>query len=185
MGLSVFNVLTFSVQIITVILTTCTHITKSFMDAAERTIPCSKPNKGTHKIIPGWDDHVEPYCKTSMFWHRLWLDNDRPSHGIVADTMRRIRCEYHTQVRWAKQNARFIQSQKMARSVLGGDRRDFWTEVKKIRGCKSSIAASIDHVDDDNAIANIFAYNYSQLYNSVPYDSTRCVQLGSGLLWIL
>ena len=149
----------------------CTHITKSFMDATERTIPCSKPNKGTHKIIPGWDDHVEPYRKTSMFWHRLWLDNGRPSQGIVADTMRRTRCEYHTQVRWAKQNARFIQSQKVARSVLGGDRRDFWAEVKKIRGCKSSIAASIDHVDDDNAIANIFADKYSKLYNSVPYDS--------------
>ena len=123
------------------------------MDAAERTIPCSKPNKGTHKIIPGWDDHVEPYRKTSMFWHRLWLDNDRPSHGIVADIMRRTRCEYHTQVRWAKQNARFIRSQK------------------KIRGCKSSIAASIDHVDDDNAIANIFADKYIKLYNSVAYDS--------------
>ena len=39
----------------------CTHITKSLMDAAEITISCSKPNKGTHKIIPGWDDHVEPY----------------------------------------------------------------------------------------------------------------------------
>ena len=71
----------------------CTHITKSFMDAAERTIPCSKRNKGTHQIISGCDDHVEPYRKTSMFWHRLWLDNDRPSHGIVADTMPRTRCE--------------------------------------------------------------------------------------------
>ena len=47
----------------------------------------------------------------------------------------------------------------------------FGAEVKKIRGCKSSIAASIDHVDDDNAIANIFADKYSKLYNSVAYDS--------------
>ena len=129
-----------------------------------------------YKNVPGCEEYVKPYRKKSIFWHGIWLDNERPKHGIVWEIMRRTRAEYHSQVRWVKQNSRYIQSQKMAQSVLKGNTKDLSTDVKRIRGHKSTITASMDGEVEDKAIANLFANKYSTLYNSVAYDSDEmCV----------
>ena len=96
--------------------------------------------------------------------------------------MRRTRAQYHSQVRWVKQNTRYIQSQKMAQSVLKGNTKDFWTEVKRIRGHRSTITASMDGEVEDKAIANLFANKYSTLYNSVAYDSDEMCDIKQQLV---
>ena len=93
--------------------------------------------------------------------------------GLVADIMRSTRCEYHSQVKWVKRNIRFIQSQKMAKSVVEGKTSDFWSEVKRIKGCKSTVTASVDGEVDDGCIADLFANKYKTLYNSVSYDPSE------------
>ena len=93
----------------------CTGITKACDDAAEKTLPVSgSVTRGNrhNNIVPGWNEHVEPFRKKSLLWHKIWLDNSKPKSGLVADIMRSTRCEYHSQVKWVKRNIRFIQSQK-------------------------------------------------------------------------
>ena len=64
----------------------------------------------------------------------------------------------------------FIQSQKMARSMVEGTTSDFWSEVKRIKGRTSTGTASVDCEDDDGCIADLFANKYKTLYNCVSYD---------------
>ena len=153
----------------------CTGITKACVDAAEKTLPVSgSATRGDrHNVVIGWNEHVEPFRKKSLLWHKIWLDNNKPKSGLVADIMRSTRCQYHSQVKWVKQNIRFIQSQKMAKSMVEGKTSDFWAEVKRIRGCKATVTASVDGEVDDGCIADLFANKYKTLYNSVSYDPTE------------
>ena len=153
----------------------CNGITKACVDAAEKTLPVSgSATRGNrHTIAIGWNEHVEPFRKKSLLWHKIWLDNNKPKSGLVADIMRSTRCQYHSQVKWVKQNIRFIQSKKMAKSMVEGRTSDFWAEVKMIRGCKSTVTASVDGEVDDGCIADLFANKYKTLYNSVSYDPTE------------
>ena len=160
----------------------CTKIINACTDAADRNIPHSVMSGCMHKNVPGWEEHVKPYRNKSIFWHGIWLDNERPKHGIVWEIMRRTRAQYHSQVRWVKQNTRYIQSQKMAQSVLKGNTKDFWAEVKRIRGHRSNITASMDGEVEDKAIANLFANKYSTLYNSVAYDSDEMCDIKQQLV---
>ena len=35
--------------------------------------------------IPGWSEHVKPYCDESRFWHAVWKSTDRPQAGPLFD----------------------------------------------------------------------------------------------------
>ena len=61
----------------------------------------------------------------------------------------------------------------MAKSVVEGKTSDFWSEVKRIKGCKSTVTASVDGEVDDGCIADLFANKYKTLYNSVSYDPSE------------
>ena len=143
----------------------CTSITKACVDAAGTTLPVSgSATRGNrHNIVISWNEHVEPFRKKSLLWHKIWLDNNKPKSGLVADIMRSTRCQYHSQVKWVKQNIRFIQSPKMAKSMVEGKASDFWAEVKMIRGCKATVTASVDGEVDDGCIADLFANKYKTL----------------------
>ena len=58
------------------------NITNACIEAAEATIPhtCNRPTSGR---IPGWSEHVQPLREKSLFWHRMWIDCDRPKTGAV------------------------------------------------------------------------------------------------------
>ena len=120
-----------------------------------------------HNIVIGWNEHVEPFRKKSLLWHKIWLDNNKPKSGLVADIMRSTRCQYHSQVKWVKQNIRFIQSQKMAKSLVEGKTSDFWAEVKRIRGCCFRFVESElfgDHVSIQ--LRTVFSLKFN-LFNSL------------------
>ena len=48
--------------------------------------------------------------------------------------------------------------------------RDFWKEVKRIRGSSSNISSTVDGRSSAADIADMFASRYSDLYTSVSYD---------------
>ena len=45
--------------------------------------------------------------------------------------------------------------------------------LKRNRGCKATVIASVDGEVDDGCIADLFANKYKTLYNSVSYDPTE------------
>ena len=95
----------------------CLGITSIY--AADMSLPGNqaKASNSRGRLIPGWSEHVDPYRRKSMFWHKIWLDNNIPTNSLITDIMRRTRVQYHAQVRWVKRNSRFIQHQKMEHSV--------------------------------------------------------------------
>ena len=48
--------------------------------------------------------------------------------------------------------------------------RDYWTEVRKINNAKNNMSSVINGLSCSNSIANSFATQYEQLYNSVASD---------------
>ena len=55
----------------------------------------------------------------------------------------------------------------MAKSVVEGKTSDFWSEVKRIKGGKSTVTASVDGEVDDGCIADLFANKYKTLYRGL------------------
>lgn len=157
------------------------EITHACIDAAETTIPHSC-NRQSSSRIPGWSERVQPLREKSLFWHHLWLECDRPRSGAVADSMRRTRAAYHYAIRQVKRDEESIVRERVANAMLNDGGRNFWSEIKRMRGNKAGVSRTVDGLTDADSIANLFADKYRELYTSVPYnesemqDIVRCVQ---------
>ena len=151
-------------------------ITNASLAAAAAAIPqtCSRQNSGR---IPGWSEHVQPLKEKSIFWHRLWMDCDRPRNGVVAETMRRTRAAYHYAIRKIRQDEDAIVRERIAESILNNNDRSFWTEIKRIRSSKAGLSNLVDGHTDVNSIAQLFAVKYRHLYSSVPCDEVELQRL--------
>jgi len=104
-------------------------------------------------------------------WHRLWVDNGRPSQGHI--------------VKMLKRNQNKLMSNKMAVSLQSNCKRSFWQEAKRIIGNSLSAVNSIDSVNGSDQIGNLFAYNYKELFTSVSYDSIEMKNLISKMgIWL-
>ena len=78
-------------------------ITDAYIDAAMASIPLTCDRQASGRI-PGWSEFVQPLRDKSLFWHRMWIDCDRPKTGAVADSMRRTRAAYHYAIRKVKKD---------------------------------------------------------------------------------
>ena len=58
----------------------------------------------------------------------------------------------------------------MATSCLQNDKRNFWSEVKKVFGKQNQLPNVVEDAQGDEDISHLFCDKYSNLYNSVPYD---------------
>ena len=75
-----------------------------------------------------------------------------------------------------QRNERYVRFYKLASSFNGvrdDCQRDFWGEVKRLRGRRVCNPTTIDNVEGDKNIAELFSNKYKNLYNSVSYDVTQ------------
>ena len=63
-----------------------------------------------------------------------------------------------------------LKKEKLAKMLASNQNRDFWKEIKKIRGCNKHLPSAIDSISDSDDIVSLFAGKFSALYNSVPCD---------------
>jgi hypothetical protein len=75
--------------------------------------------------IPGWNEYVAPFWEKSLFWHQLWIANDRSRSGIIADIMRRTRAQYHYAIRSVNKNRDDIVNERFATAMITNNDRDF------------------------------------------------------------
>jgi hypothetical protein len=143
-------------------------ITWACIIAANATIPstCSRQNGDR---MPGWSEQVRPLRGKSMFWHRLWLECGRPKTGAVAESMRRTRAVYHYAIRKIKKEEDTIVRERTADALLNDKSRDFWAEIKRIRGRKTCMSKVMDGLTETQSIAQMFAAKYCELFSSVSY----------------
>ena len=93
-----------------------------------------------------------------------------PINGELARIRSNVRANYKLGLRkliFEKDN---IAKLKMIDAIDSNSHRDFWREVKKVQGTGSRSASSIDGINNDPGIANLFAGKYEELYN---LDSNR------------
>jgi hypothetical protein len=156
------------------------NITNACIEAAEATIPhtCNRPTSGR---IPGWSEHVQPLREKSLFWHRMWIDCDRPKTGAVADSMRRTRAAYNYAIRQIRKDEESIIRERVASALLEDGGRNFWSEIKRIRSKKENVSRSVDGLSEADSIAKLFAAKYRELYTSVPYNEIEMQEIIGGV----
>ena len=112
-----------------------------------------------------------------MFWHWLWVDNERPRHGHVAAVMRKTRATYHYAVRHIKRRERELRKSKMAESVSTNKQSDIWVETKKMLSGKKPSINSVDGACNPEAISEVFASKYETLFQGTPTEPAELQSL--------
>ena len=79
-----------------------------------------------------WNENVQHSKEIALFWRSIWLNNNSPRQGIVADIMQRTRAKYHYCIREVKKNKLLHKKQAMARSIAENNSSNLWTECRKI-----------------------------------------------------
>ena len=147
----------------------CKNIVEICLNASSLTIPVCNSSK-SHKIVPGWNEQCEGLRQASLFWHHLWIQCGRPHNGQIADVMRSTRAKYHYRLRWVKRHEDRIRNERIASDLVNGRTRDYWKEIKAIKGSSRCMPLSMDNEYDDAKIADIFAQKYEKLYNCINVD---------------
>ena len=150
----------------------------SLTTVADRTLPHTS-KKAAAGRIPGWNEYVKNARESSLFWHDIWTQCGKPRDGVVADVMRRARASYHYAIRFVKRNENNIVNEHLAEALVNNRGRDFWREVKHIRGTNKCCSSYIDGIHGSKDIAELFADQYQDLFCSVSYDNNEMSRIYS------
>ena len=119
---------------------------------------------GKKRQVPGWNEEVQPFRDTALFWHSIWVSCGKPLNSEVHNIMKRTRNVYHFQLRKCRRAENKIKRNKLLDACINGGG-DIFAELKKLRKCKPTEANKIDGETKD--IPGHFKKIYSKLYNSV------------------
>ena len=137
--------------------------------ACDKTIPKTQKFR-KNKFVPGWNEFVKQRKADAMMWHRIWKDNGCPLHGDIAEARRTTRHLYHYAIRQCRRDEIKIRSTRMAERLSEGRNLDFWKEVSKFKNTRTTVASTVDGVNNPREIAQLFSDKFKVLYQSVPYD---------------
>ena len=144
-------------------------IVNSCLHASSCTIPHSR--NATHKVVPGWNEHVSVYKEEVLYWHKLWKLNNSPISGDIADMRKKSRSQYHYILRQVKKHKDKYAADKMANAMSNKDSKTFWNEVNKLKCTTNKLPASVGNAYNAEAICSLFQDKYDKLYNTVSYNS--------------
>ena len=133
------------------------------------------------KVIPGWNESVQPFFEKSLFWHDIWVQNGKPRGGDIANIMRTTRARYHYAIRNVIKSNIKIRNDKMAEAISLNNDRDLWLEVKKMNKSNQSFSNLIDGQIGPDNIANLFFNKNKELFNSVGYDDVSMTNLKNNI----
>lgn len=139
--------------------------------AAEHTLPSNNNAHKKSKSVPGWSETVEPMRQTSLLWHFIWKQSGSPHNGLIANIRRSTRANYHRAIRHVKRLEINIKSTRLGEAYNDRDSDKFWKYVRQSVNPPKPIPSMIDGENDMNQIASTFANKYSDLFNSVSFDS--------------
>jgi hypothetical protein len=74
-----------------------------------------------------------------------------------------------------KSKENIIRSERMADSLAKSNSRDFWKEVKIVKGKNvKNLPSNVDGVSGNDQIAQVFANKFEKVFNSVGYNPDEC-----------
>ena len=114
---------------------------------------------------PGWNDYVKPFKNESMYLSRMWRIAGCPTQGDVYDARKEARKNYHSAVKYVKDNEDYIIKCNVAKKLAKKDSKNFWKEVNRIKKKNLSTCSTIDGIQGKTCICNLFKDKYKELYN--------------------
>ena len=87
------------------------------------------------------------------------------------------RKSYHKQVKYINRRKNIIKKQKMARTFLNSDKREYWRDISRIRGRSKRVVTTVEGRTEKYDIAECFSPHCKVLFNSVHYDEEEMSQL--------
>ncbi len=119
------------------------------------------------KQVPGWNE----YCAAShsaareSFLH--WASSGKPRYGVVFDNMKRTRAYFKYTLRMCKTNGQKSQADSLAKKLLSKDSKQFWKEIKKLKGENTnSLAFTIENISGEKNICDLWKDHYESILNS-------------------
>ncbi|ELU17001.1 hypothetical protein CAPTEDRAFT_201883 [Capitella teleta] len=129
------------------------------------------------KALAGWSEVVTPYRNKSIFWNKVWVENGMPEVGLIRDIRQSSKKDYKHAAKWVIRNQDNITADRMATKLHSDVNREFWDEVKRVRGNAKDCAGVIDDAVGEDAICDVFASKYEELYSSVSFNADDMVEL--------
>ena len=152
----------------------CDDIVQACLNASDGVIPVVKMKKG----VPRWNEVAKPLKDDALFWNAIWVSCGKPHNGVVCQIRRSTRAKYHKAVKKLKKEENLNRCEVMAEAMIANNNRKFWTEAKKFKGRnRVSVPNTMDEARGDGNVAELFARKYETLYNSVPYDDDKMIDL--------
>ena len=142
------------------------QINECMILASKIAIPVSK--YFSPREMPGWTEFVSPFRDDSMYWCRLWKDVGCPSYGFHYENMKEAKKQYHSAIRFIKNEKDTILKSKVANTLISNEFTEFWKVIKRNKRKKNIIPQVMDGVKGMKNIIELFHDKYKKLYNS--YD---------------
>ena len=150
-------------------------ITNVLVCASAECIPSSSSR--FRKAVPGWNEYVENYFKSALFWHFLWKENGQPLNGLLADIRRKTRSQYHQAYKMVLRHEGELRLDKIESEFNHGSDLNAWHSVRIYQSKPTTSPTTVDNVVGSKNIANIFANKFKDLFNIVNYDEAEISSL--------
>ena len=135
------------------------------LGAIPNNIWAHKRGKGkVSKPIPGWNYFVKEFQQKSIFWNKIWSENDSPNNGILFDLRKKSRRDYHNAIKMVKMNEDYILRSNVGSALSDSNPKIFWQQIRKIKNCRTEISKFIDGESNQDA-CNVFMNKYVDLYS--------------------
>ena len=144
------------------------------VEAGMYSIPCNRPRA---RPVAGWSENVQHWKERSIFWSNLWRENGCPDNGVLYDIMKKAKHDYKRESRKVLRNMSQWKAERLAENLLNSQQRVFWKEVKRKRSKKWAPPYTVDGVNGEDEVCNLFMSKYTELYNSVSYDDSKMQEL--------
>ena len=96
--------------------------------------------------------------KECNFWYKVWVEAGSPTSGALFNIRNRAKRQYKYEVCRLKRNQQHLLKRKLASSFAAKKKHNFWSAIKAMNKSTSSTRiSSIDGINEDSDIANLFA----------------------------
>ena len=136
--------------------------------------------KYTHK--PGWAEYVDNLYYTSREIRQMWINAGKPRQGPIHDQHVRCKSRFKYALRFIKKNENMLRKEALAKKLADLNPKAFWSEIKNMNNCKTSLPTSIEGVSGAGGeqIVEFWRTHFSQLLNCVSNSSVHACEYGCG-----
>ncbi len=121
--------------------------------------------KHSYKFIPGWNSTVKQYYENYRMLFLKWMEEGRQCEETHS-AMKKARLLFRRQLSRCRRNRDACLRDNLALEYNGRNFAKFWGTIKSFEKGPSTITTKLEGKTDPNSIAEQWASNYSELFNS-------------------